>query len=87
MSAKLVNIATMPGMGQYRVEDDGRTLGEVYRTNRVSYLDGTGKAWPVSVVVWVAESARGQVVGVARNRVDAVRLLTGWSAQVNGVVQ
>ena len=87
MSARLVNIARMPGMGQYRVEDDGRTLGEVYRTNRVSYVEGSGKWWPVSVDVWIAENADAQVVGVARNRVDAVRLLTGWSAQVNGVVQ
>jgi hypothetical protein len=88
MSIKMVNIG-MAGCGQYSVQDDGRTIGEIRRTNKASYVDADGHAWPVSVVVWVAENRSGNVVGVGRTRDEAMSVLTGIRrpAVIDGVVQ
>jgi hypothetical protein len=83
---KLVNIG-QAGCGQYRAEQDGKVIGEVRRTNRASYVDATGKAWPVSVVVWVAEDLSGRVVAVRRTRDDVLDVLACRPAVVNGVAR
>jgi hypothetical protein len=78
MTVKMVNIAAMPGMGQYRVEDDGNAVGFIRRRKDGVYrCPTTGKEFALEQCypVWVATTPTGRTVAVRASRADALRCL------------